>query len=204
MGYNVKFWDITLHTVPEVEYDGRWHMYDNSMSALYTLCDGRTIAGVEDIGKDGGCSLSDGRIEPGHIARYHCLNAGSNNGFLTGADCPRDLEQEYRCFKPSGLKYRYYYNNWDRGHRYILNLRDNEVYTRYYKSLGNSNDYYVPNNGKDPEAKNPRYRIRGNGIRTFKPALTMVSLQNSIHSIYNFRVINPAFVTPDKAGEVCL
>ena len=169
MGYNVKLWDITLHTVPEVEYDGQWHMYDNSMSAIYTLCDSRTIAAVEDIGKDGSCPLSDGRTEPGHIARYHCLNAGSNNGFLTGADCPRDLEQEFRCFKPSGLKFRYYYNNWDRGHRYILNLRDNEVYTRYYKSLGTSNDYYVPNNGKDPEETNPRYRIRGNGIRTFKP-----------------------------------
>jgi hypothetical protein len=24
MGYRVKFWDITLHTVPEVEYDVRW------------------------------------------------------------------------------------------------------------------------------------------------------------------------------------
>ena len=35
-------------------YDGRWHMYDNSLSALYTLCDGKTIAGVEDIGADGG------------------------------------------------------------------------------------------------------------------------------------------------------
>jgi hypothetical protein len=202
MGYNVKLWDITLHTVPEVEYEGRWHMYDNSMSALYTLCDGRTIAGVEDIGKDGGCPLSDGRIEPGHIARYHCLNAGSNNGFLTGADCPRDLEQEYRCFKPSGLKYRYYYNNWDRGHRYILNLRDNEVYTRYYKSLGGSNEYYVPNNGKDPEATNPRYRIRGNGIRTFKPALTGDSLKKPIHSISNCKVINPTIVTPNKAGEI--
>ena len=202
MGYNVKLWDITLHTVPEVEYEGRWHMYDNSMSALYTMCDSNMIAGVEDIGKDGGCPLSDGRIEPGHIARYHCLNAGSNNGFLTGADCPRDLEQEYRCFKPSGLKFRYYYNNWDRGHRYILNLRDNEVYTRYYKSLGGSNDYYVPNNGKDPEATNPRYRIRGNGIRTFKPALTGDSFQNSIHSISNCKVINPAAVTPEKTGEI--
>ena len=55
MGYPVKFWDIALHTVPEVQYDGRWHMYDNSMSAIYTLCDGKTIAGVEDIGKEGGC-----------------------------------------------------------------------------------------------------------------------------------------------------
>jgi len=131
MGYPVKFWDITLHTVPEVQYDGRWHMYDNSMSALYTLCDGVTIVGVEDIGKEGGCEASGGRIEPGHIARYHCLNATGSNGFLTGADCARDLTQEYRCFNPNGLKYRYYYYNWDRGHRYILNLRENEVYTRY-------------------------------------------------------------------------
>nr|NIP27375.1 discoidin domain-containing protein [Phycisphaerae bacterium]NIR67763.1 discoidin domain-containing protein [candidate division Zixibacteria bacterium]NIP51756.1 discoidin domain-containing protein [Phycisphaerae bacterium]NIS53453.1 discoidin domain-containing protein [Phycisphaerae bacterium]NIU10935.1 discoidin domain-containing protein [Phycisphaerae bacterium] len=202
MGYNVKFWDITLHTVPEVEYDGRWHMYDNSMSALYTLCDDRTIAGVEDIGKDGGCTVSKGRIEPGHIARYHCLNAGSNNGFLTGADCPRDLAQEYRCFKPSGLKYRYYYNNWDRGHRYILNLRDNEVYTRYYRSLGTSNDYYVSNNGKDPEETNTRYKIRGNGIRTYKPVVTADSLPNSAHSISNCKMIKPDAVVPDKVGEI--
>lgn len=53
MGLNVKFWDISLHTVPEVEYDGRYHMYDNSLSAIYTLCDGKTIAGVEDIGAEG-------------------------------------------------------------------------------------------------------------------------------------------------------
>jgi hypothetical protein len=202
MGYNVKLWDITLHTVPEVEYEGRWHMYDNSMSAIYTLCDGRTIAGVEDIGKDGGCPLSNGRIEPGHIARYHCLNAGGKNGFLTGADCPRDLEQEYRCFKPSGLKYRYYYNNWDRGHRYILNLRNNEAYTRCYKNLGNSNEFYVPNNGKDPEETNPRYKIRGNGIRTFKPTLTEASLHKSVHSISSCKVIDPPAVVPEKAGNI--
>ena len=43
MGYNVKFWDISLHTVPEVEYDGGWHMYDSSLSALYTTCDGKKL-----------------------------------------------------------------------------------------------------------------------------------------------------------------
>src|SRR6478752_8159244 len=26
MGLKAKYWDISLHTVPEVEYDGRWHM----------------------------------------------------------------------------------------------------------------------------------------------------------------------------------
>jgi len=201
MGYPVKFWDITLHTVPEVQYDGRWHMYDNSMSALYTLCDGVTIAGVEDIGKEGGCEASGGRVEPGHIARYHCLNATSSNGFLTGADCARDLAQEYRCFNPNGLKYRYYYYNWDRGHRYILNLRPNEVYTRYYRSLGDSPEYYVPNDGKDPEKTNVRYRIRGNGIRAFKPELTQESIAEAAYSISGCKAIQPAGVTPSKAGE---
>jgi hypothetical protein len=201
LGYPVKFWDISLHTVPEVRYDGRWHMYDNSMSALYTLCDGVTIAGVEDIGKPGACEASGGRREPGHIARYHCLNATSSNGFLTGADCARDLEQEHRCFNPNGLKHRYYYYNWDRGHRYIFNLRENEVYTRYYKSLGTTPEYYVPNNGKDPEQTNPRYHLRGNGIRLFRPGLTEESLTEAAYSISGCHVTDPCGVAPSRAGE---
>ncbi len=200
LGYPVKFWDISLHTVPEVQYDGRWHMYDNSMSALYTLCDGTTIAGVEDIGRAGACAASGGRTEPGHIARYHCLNATSSNGFLTGADCARDLEQEYRCFNPNGLKYRYYYSNWDRGHRYILNLRANEVYTRYYKSLGTTPEYYVSNDGKDPEQTNPRYRIRGNGVRVFRPELTADSLADAAYSVSGCQATGASGVTPTQAG----
>jgi hypothetical protein len=200
MGYPTRFWDISLHTVPEVQYGGRWHMYDNSMSALYTLCDGTTIAGVEDIGKPGGCAASGGRVEPGHIARYHCLNSNGNNSFLTGADCPRDLAQEFRCFNPNGLKYRYYYFNWDRGHRYILNLRENEVYTRNYKSLGDTPEYYVPNNGKDPEKANTRYHIRGNGVRVFKPALTEAALQEAAYRISGCKAGSPSGVVPSQAG----
>ena len=172
LGLPVRFWDVTLHTVSECFYDGRWHMYDNSMSAIYTLCDGKTIAAVEDLGQELGCPASDGKAEPGHIVKYHCLTATSANGFLTGADCARDLEQEVRCFKQSGLKLRTYYNNWDWGHRYILNLRPGESYTRFCYSLGNSPEFYVPNKGKDPESVNPRYRIRGNGVWIFRPPLT--------------------------------
>ena len=86
MGLNVKFWDISLHTVPEVEYDGRYHMYDNSLSAIYTLCDGKTIAGVRGHRRRRAPARpAAARREPGHIAKYHCLNATSPNGFLTGA-----------------------------------------------------------------------------------------------------------------------
>ncbi len=150
-------------------YDGRWHMYDNSLSAIYTLCDGKTVAGVEDIGRIMACAASAGRSEPGHIARYHCLTSTSPNGFLIGADTIRSLDEEYRCFNPNGLKLRTYFYDWDYGHRYILNLRDGESYTRFYRSLGDAPDYYVPNNGKDPEAPNRRYHIRGNGRWTWKP-----------------------------------
>ncbi len=94
LGLKTRYWDIANHTVSEVFYGGRWHIYDNSMSALYTLCDGRTIAGVEDVGKPGACAASEGKTEPGHVAKYHCLCATSANGFLTGADCARSLREE--------------------------------------------------------------------------------------------------------------
>lgn len=217
MGLNVKFWDISLHTVPEVEYDGKYHMYDNSLSAIYTLCDGRTIAAVEDIGAEGACEASGGRREPGHIARCHCLTATSANGFLTGCDTIRSLAEEYRCFNPNGLKYRYYYNNWNLGHRYILNLREGEVYTRHYHRMddrspnrvgqGEKGDYqadpayFVPNEGKDPEAANPRYHIRANGVRTWKPPLTAKGLARNAHRMAGVRALSPAGVEPARAGQ---
>jgi len=220
MGLNVKFWDISLHTVPEVEYDGRWHMYDSSLSAIYTLCDGTTIAAVEDIGAEGACPASGGKREPGHIAKYHCLAATSPNGFLTGCDTIRSLADEYRCFNPRGLKYRYYLNNWDLGHRYILNLREGEVYTRYYHRLDADSpdavpqsdkrqDYradpacFVPNesSGKDPEAVNPRYRIRGNGLREWMPALTAAAFAEGVYAMHGLTATDPAGVEPAETGR---
>lgn len=201
MGLDTRLWDITLHTVSECFYDDAWHMYDNSMSALYTRCDGKTIASVEEIGQEGACAASGGKREAGHIAKYHCLYATSANGFLTGADCPRDLAQEYRCFTPSGLKHRWYYKNWDVGHRYILNLRPGEVYTRYYHSLGKEPRFYVPNGGKDPEAANARYRIRGNGRWTFEPKLTPTEFRESLQEVENLEAIEPQGLQPVQAGR---
>ena len=220
MGLDVKFWDISLHTVPEVAYDGRWHMYDSSLSAIYTLCDGTTIAGVEDIGAEGACPASNGKREPGHIAKYHCLAATGPNGFLTGCDTIRSLEDEYRCFNPRGLKYRHYLNNWDLGHRYILNLRDNEVYTRYYHrqdadspaavAQGDKRPkyradpaYFVPNEktGLDPESVNPRYRIRANGLRQWAPTLTATVLTENTFSAIGIKATESGGVEPVQAGQ---
>jgi hypothetical protein len=202
MGLKAKYWDISNHTVAEVQFRGGWHMIDNSLSAIYTLCDGKTLAGVQDIGAVGACAASGGKSEPGHIAKYHCLNATSKNGFLTGSDTIRSLDEEYRCFNPNGLKYRTYFYDWDRGHRYILNLRQNEVYTRHYASLGDTPDYYVPNNGKDPE--DPRFRIRGNGERVWKPDLRPELIKRQAYSLRDVAA-DPTGLRPTsqgKSGEV--
>ena len=199
MGLKGKYWDISMHTVPEVFYDGGWHMYDNSMSALYTLCDGKTIAGVQDIGKEGACAASGGKAEIGHVARYHCLNATSPNGFLTGADCERTLADEARCFSPGALKFRHYYCEWDWGHRYILNLKEGETYARHYRSLGDGPEFYVPNQGKDPE-KASRYGLRGNGRWTFQPSLAAADWKRAIASAANMAAEPAGGLHPEKAG----
>jgi hypothetical protein len=200
MGLKHRYWDISNHTVGEVFYDGRWHMYDNSMSAIYTLCDGKTIAGVEDIGKTQACDKSHGKAEPGHIAKYHCLTSTGPNGFLTGADGIRSVDEEYRCFNPNGLKLRTYYYDWENGHRYILNLRPGESYTRSYKSLGDAAEFFVPNEGKDPEKKNPRYHIRGNGQWEFIADLTPAGFAGGMHSSSHVAAVAPAGLHPDAAN----
>jgi hypothetical protein len=214
MGYKVKYYDIAVHTVPEVFYDNAWHHYDNSLSVIYTLCDGKTIAGVEDVGKTLGCAASGGKEEPGHIALYHAVNGTSVDGFLEGADTNRDLRHLGEdTFKPEYLKYRFYTNDGERGHRYILNLRDGESYTRSFtrldkkegsKEFSSDPAYFTPNgktkDGKpnDPESANPRYKIRGNGVRTYTPA----PAADGIYKVEGANVITSMTIKADSASKV--
>ncbi|MEX0746123.1 MAG: discoidin domain-containing protein, partial [Phycisphaeraceae bacterium] len=220
MGYPAKYYDIGVHSVPEVFYDGGWHHYDNSLSLYYTLCDGETVAGVEDVGKTLACEASGGKEEPGHIAIYHAVHGTSVNGFIEGSDTIRDLKKlGQHSFAPGALKYRYYVTYAEIGHRYILNLRDGESYTRHYTRQDRpegANDrenyqsdpaYFTPNGAnsdgspRDPEAKNVRYRIRGNGDRTFEPALTPEAVPGSLHSGRNIEAIDGGGLQPVTAGE---
>ncbi len=219
MGYKVKYYDVSMHTVPEVFYDGKYHMYDNSLSCIYTLCDGRTIAPLEEIGKTMGCVASAEKEEPGHIAKYHALNGTSPNGYIEGADTNRDLPHMGEvCFKPEYLKFRSYYNDAERGHRYILNLRDGEVYDRRYlhpdelkknasgEPTGDPANF-VPNgqakdgSNRDPEGKNPRYKIRGNGIRTWTNPRPMNTVgDESIYKVEGANVITSLKVDGQAAS----
>jgi hypothetical protein len=198
MGLPVKFWDITLHTVSECFYDDRWHMFDNSMSAYYTLCDEKTVAGVEDIGKPGACEASNGKTEDAHIALVHCIGATSRYGFLTGADTQRSLQFEgSKCFNPKGLKYRNYYNGFDLGHRYVLTLRDNETYSRYAAPQGENAEYYIAlENGKSPQ----KLGTFGNGLWVFKPNLTSRAALDDLDRAMNLAA-SQAGLKPENSAK---
>ena len=136
IGLRHQFWDICNHTVSAVEYDGTFHMIDTSMSHLVTTDDGATLASVTEAAADSA-----------RLVRERSLYATSPNGFLTGSDTLRNLPDFTgptggvtagfaRAFCADSLKYRDYYYNWNAGHRYVLNLREDESYTRYYRRLG--------------------------------------------------------------------
>jgi hypothetical protein len=202
LGMKVKFWDISNHTVCECFYDDKYHVYDSAFSAMYTLCDGKTIASVLDIAAEGACPASNNVKEAGHIARYHCLTCTSPQGWLQGSDDARMLQSMQGAF--TGHQYRYYLNNWDDGHRYRLNLREGESYTRVYHSLGGDPAFYIPNVGEHPEKpgfdpESPqKFNIRGNGQWTFKPVLS--DFKNQANTFKNIAA-DAAGLHPEKAGE---
>ncbi len=84
-------------------------------------------------------------------------------------------------FCSASLKYRDYYYNWNSGHRYVLNLREDETYTRYYRPLGTTSDYWIasekialPDPGQTFQIDSTnRFGMRGNGSWTFTPKLTV-------------------------------
>ena len=224
MGLPVKFWDVSNHTVMEVEYDGKYHMIDNDFTGLYTLCDGHTLASLDEIGQEGACAASGGKVERGHIAKYHCLTGTSPNGFLNNSE-GRPLSYLADCFNPRYLKFRHYLCDWDFSHRYILNLRDNEVYTRSYHRLDADGPlavpqpkegknwradpaYYVPNyylegtnlEGFDPEMLTQESHLRGNGVRTYAPDLSTGGFPKSAWTIEGVTATATG-VIPTVAGK---
>jgi hypothetical protein len=217
MGYKCRFWDIANHTVPEVEYEGRYHMFDDSMSNLCTLCDGQTIAGVEDIWEEVGCEASHGVKQRGHRALYHSLYATSPKGYLQGSDDIRSLAGWGACFRNRNQPKGFYNQEW--GHRYILNLLPGATYTRTYartdggdkpvpddrKQYKNDANAFVTNPevkdfGGDAESPNPRYRIRGVGQWDFRPDLSAQGLARQAVRRRNVQAVDGG-LAPVEAGQ---
>jgi hypothetical protein len=164
--------EVCNHTVSTVAYDGKFRVIDSSMSSLVTTDDGVTLA-----------SLQEAAADFARLVRQRSANSTSPNGFLSGTDALRHLADAINPadgtvvkgfaanYCANSLKHRDYFYNWDAGHRYVLNLREHESYTRYYRRLGSTPDYWVgserisaPNPDDEFEIDSPgRFGNRGNG-----------------------------------------
>jgi Bacterial Ig domain len=210
LGLRHQYWDICNHTVSQVEYDGKFHLVDSSFSNLVTTDDGVTLASLQEVASNAGRLLSE-----------RSVYGTSANGFLTGSDSLRSLADFVnpstgsvtgglqRAFCETGLKYRDYYYNWDRGHRYVLNLRENESYTRYYRRLGTTPEYWVGTekvSNPDPALKweidsGNRFGIRGNGLWTFSPSFAAADWKSAAYRSANITSSGGA-LQPAVVGKV--
>ena len=204
-----RYWDICNHTVSAVEYDGKFHMVDSSMSNLVTNDDGVTLATVQEAAADAA-----------RLVKERSLYPTSPNGFLTGTDAIRNLPDVVNPtdgsvtagfaadFCSASLKYRDYYYNWNSGHRYVLNLREDETYTRYYRPLGTTSDYWIasekialPDPGQTFQIDSTnRFGMRGNGSWTFTPKLTVDGWARAAYRSINI-VADGAGLRPDVPAQ---
>jgi hypothetical protein len=194
LGLQHQYWDICNHTIAQVYYNNAFHMVDSSMSNLVTTDDGVTLATIQQAA-----------AQTARLVKQRSLYATSPNGFLTGSDTLRPLPDVTNpvdgstvagfanAFCETGLKLRDYYYNWNSGHRYVLNVREGESYTRYYRRLGTGTDYYVSSErvaSADPadtfeNDTTNRFGLRGNGLWTYSPGLDAATWQVASYSSTN-------------------
>jgi Ni,Fe-hydrogenase III small subunit len=211
LGLPHQYWDICNHTVSAVEYGSKFRMIDSSMSHLVTTDDGVSLASVQEAAADSA-----------RLVREHSLYSTSAGGFLTGSDGARTLVDAVNPengsitngfadnFCSGALKLRDYFYNWDSGHRFVLNIRDDESYTRYYRRLGTTADYWVPServSASDPgdtfeiDSTN-RFRIRGNGSWSFVPRLTTDAWAAAAYRSENVAAAAAGGLQPAIAGQM--
>jgi hypothetical protein len=186
LGYQARYVQLGDHTVSQVSWDeGKtWHLFDSSMS-FFCYNHAGQIASCEEVKEAHGCELSGGKVEPGHYYFYHpapgCASHLGPDAWRSASDCPvecaRTLGHGAESYTDglqvdNGCQFARY------GHRYTLNLRANEFYTRYWTPLDNghlsgtnkSPDYFRPlPNGLDPDGQRDICNLRANGEWEFQP-----------------------------------
>lgn len=168
LGYRARYIQLGDHTVSEVSWDGgkSWHLFDSSMSAFCYNHDGQ-VASCEEIKQAHGCELSGGKVEPGHYYLYHpapqCASHLGASGWRCASDNPVEFNRrlsEGASSYTDGFSVDHYCQHARRGHRYVLNIRPFESYTRHWTPLDgghldparNDPDFYRPlPDGKDPD-----------------------------------------------------
>ncbi|HWI59216.1 MAG TPA: hypothetical protein VNZ22_18455, partial [Bacillota bacterium] len=186
LGYQARYVQLGDHTVSQVSWDvGKsWHLFDSSMSFFCYNHDGQ-VASCEEIKEAHGCELSGGKVEPGHYYFYHpapqCASHLGPNAWRCASDAPVEFERTLGHGAESytdgfavdkGCQFARY------GHRYVLNLRPYESYTRSWVPGDNGHlnptnknpDYFRPlPNGLEPDGQKGACNLRANGEWIFEP-----------------------------------
>jgi len=198
--WRARYVELADHTVSEVSWDAgaSWHLFDASMD-VYCLRHDGGVASVPEIASAHSCALSQALgaagDEPGHYYLYHAAQECSSNpvdpshagdlaypwGYRVLPDRPIPYVRTLRNGADSyisGFTIQEDFTHIRYGHRYRLNLRRWESYTRYWTHLGETADYYRPTTyGMDPDAMEPTGAMRGNGLWVFRPDLSSTDYQ---------------------------
>ena len=190
LGFQARYIQLGDHTVSEVSWNGgqSWHLFDSSMSFYCYNHEGQ-VASCDEIKQAHGCELSGGKVEPGHFYLYHgappLVSHLGPGGWRFAADQPVNYARTLQNGADSytdGFSVDRYCQVARRGHRYVLNLRPYESYTRHWRPLddaqhggdtaANDPNYFRPlANGSDPDDQHGLNNIRGNGVWLFAPDL---------------------------------
>lgn len=217
LGMPARGWGIHAHSVPEVYWDGAWHLLDASLLAYYPQPDG-TLAGVEDIvasvrewlAANPGYRQNAGRLmEYGRAGGWRngpavflgCPFIDDDGWYMAGTHGWYSAMQEYDC-EPFIFEYGY-----SQGYRVNIQLKPGMRVTRNWSNRGlhvNMMEGQAPGCltttvGEGDLRYSPRYgdlapgRI-GNGTLEWKIPLTDPALRYSALRYENL------LATPDGLG----
>jgi hypothetical protein len=187
MGWKARYVQLGDHTVCETSWDDgkTWHMFDASM-AFYCFNDEGHVASVTEIEKNPRFYLQNFAPE---VGTNPVKDINDHNGWRQASDFPvhykRTLANGWDSYKaPNSLSEYNLHAQW--GRRFVLNLRPQEHYTRYFGKLEGD----VPTErlhrplktGKDPEAQHGHLGIRANGIWEYAPDFRAAGAEQQVYS----------------------
>jgi hypothetical protein len=197
MGYGVMRWDTSAHSLSEVYYGGAWHWIDNSLT-MYFLNHAGEIASIAEM-KAQSPGTGDGTMDIA-LNHYGPEVASCPDGWCWCSDYPtgRTLLHYGDTYAKNAYKVDYTTEG-EWGHRYTLNLRPYEYYTRYWAPMMPRNDdvYRPLAAGGDPDATWDLYNICGNGRWILEPDLTTNEYRKTIYDETNIESFGDSAITPN-------
>ncbi|MBA4386593.1 MAG: hypothetical protein C0404_01350 [Verrucomicrobia bacterium] len=192
-GYESRCVDLNLHVVAEVMYGGKWHMFDHDFCNYFLDAKGEVAGALE---------LFEGRER--RLGAYYlydnCPTASAPGGRVymgpSSATLASVASDWYKVCHP-----RQGFTGGQAGHRYVLGIRPNESYVRYWQPTGRGSLYSRPLNNKlsaDPATADGSLLMnsRANGQWNWKPDLSDTSVlfasENVLCTPDGLRVENPA------------